>query len=187
MNADMQYNEMQYIWENERLQTFMNWPKEHFVSSRDLAAAGFVFLGSQDNVRCAFCGGFLHDWEGGDIPINIHRTFFPCCPFVLYYEGKVGHLDWRKSPYYRPEFLHERFEMDGPRSAAGVTIDQQQKPASHETDAPKQQQQQQLQQQKQHENTETSPLPQSTGHEHISSTKKGEIHFIILKLKLLKI
>ena len=91
--------EMAFVWESARLQTFATWPKEHIMPARHLAAAGFVFVGNCDNVRCAFCGGFLHDWEPTDIPIEIHRTFFPNCPFIQYWEGRVPHLDCRHSPY----------------------------------------------------------------------------------------
>lgn len=66
----------------DRLQTFASWP---LTSPRpeSLANAGFYFLGTGDNVKCAFCHGVIQSWEAGDVPLREHSRHFPCCPFVL--------------------------------------------------------------------------------------------------------
>ncbi|XP_040291513.1 baculoviral IAP repeat-containing protein 7 isoform X2 [Bufo bufo] len=69
--------------EASRLRTFTMWPGPSTMSPRDLAKAGFYYLGPGDRVRCFCCGGVLRCWEPGDHPQGEHRKFFPSCPFML--------------------------------------------------------------------------------------------------------
>ncbi|KGL76021.1 Baculoviral IAP repeat-containing protein 7-B [Tinamus guttatus] len=73
-----------FIMRNEarRLRTFWQWPESSPVSARDLAKAGFFFVGPGDEVQCFCCGGVLKDWVPGDCPIIEHLKFFPSCKFV---------------------------------------------------------------------------------------------------------
>ncbi|NXE52735.1 BIR7B protein, partial [Casuarius casuarius] len=73
-----------FIMRNEarRLRTFWQWPDSSPVSARDLAKAGFFFVGPGDEVQCFCCGGILKDWVPGDCPIVEHLKFFPSCKFV---------------------------------------------------------------------------------------------------------
>ena len=66
-----------------RLASFRGWPKEHVVTVESLANAGFYYLGLDDKVECAFCGGNLHQWEEGDDALSEHRRFYPDCTFAL--------------------------------------------------------------------------------------------------------
>ncbi|XP_010211130.1 PREDICTED: baculoviral IAP repeat-containing protein 7 [Tinamus guttatus] len=68
--------------EARRLRTFWQWPESSPVSARDLAKAGFFFVGPGDEVQCFCCGGVLKDWVPGDCPIIEHLKFFPSCKFV---------------------------------------------------------------------------------------------------------
>lgn len=64
-----------------RLRTFNNWPID-FITPDNLAQAGFYYLNIDDQVKCAFCGGIIGQWERNDQPIQEHRKFFPDCPIV---------------------------------------------------------------------------------------------------------
>ncbi|XP_071967023.1 baculoviral IAP repeat-containing protein 7 isoform X2 [Engystomops pustulosus] len=69
--------------EASRLRTFTMWPGPSTMSPRELAHAGFYYLGPGDRVQCFCCGGVLRCWEPGDQPQDEHLKFFPSCPFVL--------------------------------------------------------------------------------------------------------
>ncbi|XP_013399962.1 baculoviral IAP repeat-containing protein 7-like [Lingula anatina] len=76
--------------ESDRLATFVNWPSGARVRPRDLARAGFFYVGTGDRVQCAFCEGILRNWEPGDQPLQEHRRHLSTCPFVLGLE--VGNI-----------------------------------------------------------------------------------------------
>ncbi|NXH50956.1 BIR7B protein, partial [Dicaeum eximium] len=65
-----------------RLRTFQQWPRSAPVSARDLADAGFFYVGPRDEVQCFCCGGILKDWRPGDCPITEHVNFFPSCQYL---------------------------------------------------------------------------------------------------------
>ena len=67
---------------DERFKTF---PKDwcHEVSARELADAGFCYLGRQDRVYCFYCNGKLNRWESNDRPWFEHARWFPLCEFLL--------------------------------------------------------------------------------------------------------
>ncbi|XP_065583467.1 putative inhibitor of apoptosis isoform X2 [Artemia franciscana] len=68
--------------EDVRLMTFNGrWTKD-FIDTRELAKAGFFFVGHGDQVQCAFCAGVVGHWEEGDVPMEEHRRHFEICPFV---------------------------------------------------------------------------------------------------------
>ena len=70
------------ISERHRRRTFncRGWPKTSPVDVDRLAAEGFFWTGESDRAQCAFCAGFLGNWETGDPPVAAqHRRFFPYC------------------------------------------------------------------------------------------------------------
>lgn len=67
-----------------RLQTYSNWPLD-YISPNQLASAGFYYLNIADQVKCAYCGGIIGEWEQNDQPLLEHRKFFPDCPIVQQY------------------------------------------------------------------------------------------------------
>ncbi|XP_068118510.1 baculoviral IAP repeat-containing protein 7 isoform X1 [Hyperolius riggenbachi] len=76
--------------ERRRLRTFSVWPGPDTITPRQLARAGFFYLGPGDRVQCFCCGGVLRCWEPGDKPVAEHQKFFPSCPFVMGIE--VGNI-----------------------------------------------------------------------------------------------
>lgn len=69
--------------EKNRLDTFdTGWPHNCPVQPKDLAAAGFYYMGTGDVVRCAFCRGTLKEWTRGDNAMTEHQKYFPQCSFV---------------------------------------------------------------------------------------------------------
>ncbi len=69
--------------EEERLQTFQNWPTDAPVSPAELARAGFHYLGYGDTVQCFCCDGILRHWVHGDTPRGEHERHFPACRLML--------------------------------------------------------------------------------------------------------
>lgn len=69
--------------EANRLKTFTRWPIPHIVTPESLARAGFYYLNTGDNTKCAFCKGVVRAWERGDDPDREHKRHFEDCPFVL--------------------------------------------------------------------------------------------------------
>ncbi len=76
--------------EQERLETFTNWPNSEAISGSDLAKAGFYYSPRGNRVKCAFCKNVLRNWEAGDDAMIKHRRHFPRCPFVQ--EQDVGNI-----------------------------------------------------------------------------------------------
>lgn len=69
--------------EEARLKTFSSWPSSAPVRPRDLAQAGFFYLGKDDRVQCFCCGGKLSGWEPGDTPWGEHEKHYSHCFYVL--------------------------------------------------------------------------------------------------------
>ncbi|XP_067302843.1 baculoviral IAP repeat-containing protein 7 isoform X3 [Pseudorasbora parva] len=69
--------------EEERLQTFHNWPGDVPVIPAELARAGFHYLGYGDTVQCFCCEGILRHWVHGDTPRGEHERHFPTCGLML--------------------------------------------------------------------------------------------------------
>ncbi|XP_047208646.1 E3 ubiquitin-protein ligase XIAP [Girardinichthys multiradiatus] len=85
--------------EQDRLQTFSLWPSRAPVRPRDLAQAGFYYLGLDDRVECFCCGGKLNDWEDGDSPWGEHTKYLGNCFFILGHDvGNVPLLDTAEEP-----------------------------------------------------------------------------------------
>ena len=66
----------------ERLNTFKGDWKNISVMPIDLAKAGFVYTGREDNVQCVGCSAEIGDWESGDYPMTVHKDASPLCPFL---------------------------------------------------------------------------------------------------------
>uniref|UniRef100_I3KLZ9 E3 ubiquitin-protein ligase XIAP n=1 Tax=Oreochromis niloticus TaxID=8128 RepID=I3KLZ9_ORENI len=69
--------------EEARLRTFSSWPNSAPVRPRDLAQAGFFYVGQGDKVQCFCCGGRLNGWEPGDTAWSEHSKHYPNCYFIL--------------------------------------------------------------------------------------------------------
>jgi len=89
--------------ETVRLLTFGDWPEKaaDIVKPRELAKAGLFYTGQADRVQCAFCRGYIFDWEQGDRPAGEHRRHFPNCWFIrqLNDDGDVAAAAATSSPF----------------------------------------------------------------------------------------
>ena len=72
----------QYKSESDRLKTYVDWTSPSGITPKELANAGFVHTGRDDNVQCVFCAGIAGGWEKGDSPMDEHKELFPKCAFV---------------------------------------------------------------------------------------------------------
>eukprot|EP01147_Barroeca_monosierra_P008806 gene8806-1174_t len=75
--------------EENRLATFkgIKWPisNRRKCKPKNLAAAGFIYKGTEDsldNVQCFLCGKELDGWDPSDDPMKEHERHSPRCPFV---------------------------------------------------------------------------------------------------------
>lgn len=68
--------------EQNRLNTFYDWPPTANARPVELAAEGFFYTGSDDRVQCVFCRVVIKAWNPSDIPSVEHKKHYPRCPFV---------------------------------------------------------------------------------------------------------
>ncbi|XP_041370861.1 baculoviral IAP repeat-containing protein 2-like [Gigantopelta aegis] len=95
------FSELEHTWsmtsEQQRLETYRDWPASSHQHPLTLALAGFFYTGVSDRVRCAFCRGVLKNWLRLDDPMSEHRSHFPRCPFVL--GDDCGNISKQYTPY----------------------------------------------------------------------------------------
>ncbi|XP_057335009.1 death-associated inhibitor of apoptosis 1-like [Microplitis mediator] len=72
---------IQYACEQRRLETFAGWTGPAMLP-RDLAAAGFFYIGVEDQVKCYECGVRIGRWDENEDPVVSHRRWQPDCRFV---------------------------------------------------------------------------------------------------------
>lgn len=71
-----------YVLESERLKSFAGWPEYMKQKPKELAEAGFFYMGKDDQVKCFSCGGCLKDWEDIDEPWEQHTLYYAKCPYL---------------------------------------------------------------------------------------------------------
>lgn len=71
-----------------RLKSFAGWPASTGQEVERMTKAGFYYVGSQDHVKCFYCGGGLRNWEARDDPWAEHARWFPKCTFVILNKGE---------------------------------------------------------------------------------------------------
>lgn len=84
--ADTTKEELEIIMKSEikRFESFdESWPHTQNLPPRRMAAAGLYYKGEGDRVTCAFCRGWLQDWDGNDDPMDEHQKHHSHCRFVL--------------------------------------------------------------------------------------------------------
>ena len=64
-----------------------------------LAAAGFVYQGDGDTVRCLTCRVRFMEWTAEDCPITLHKQVMPQCQFVVTHLG-CTEAGCQNSQYY---------------------------------------------------------------------------------------
>uniref|UniRef100_A0A2I3RUU0 NLR family apoptosis inhibitory protein n=1 Tax=Pan troglodytes TaxID=9598 RepID=A0A2I3RUU0_PANTR len=82
-------NDSIFAYEELRLDSFKDWPRESAVGVAALAKAGLFYTGIKDIVQCFSCGGCLEKWQEGDDPLDDHTRWFPNCPFLQNMKSSV--------------------------------------------------------------------------------------------------
>jgi len=77
----------QYATLEARLRTFRDWPPALKQQPKDLAEAGFYYIGLSDQVKCFYCDGGLRNWQAEDEPWVEHARWFFRCTFVRLVKG----------------------------------------------------------------------------------------------------
>merc|ERR1719245_2492132 len=77
----------QYATLEARLRTFGEWPPALRQQPKDLAEAGFYYIGLSDQVKCFYCDGGLRNWQSEDEPWKEHARWFDKCGFVRLVKG----------------------------------------------------------------------------------------------------
>ncbi|KAG5900534.1 hypothetical protein JTB14_022841 [Gonioctena quinquepunctata] len=68
--------------EENRLQTFNNWPSDAAVNPQRIAKAGFFSTNQGLEVECFACHLKISEWDYGDRVMARHIALSPDCPFV---------------------------------------------------------------------------------------------------------
>ena len=55
-----------YLYYEDRLETFQNWPREISPDKFSIAKASLYYTGEGDIVKCFACGVRLHQWLASD-------------------------------------------------------------------------------------------------------------------------
>lgn len=104
-----------------RLRTFRDWPPALKQKPKDLAEAGFIYIGTSDQVKCFFCDGGLRNWHSDDEPWKEHARWFNKCVFVRLIKGD----DYIKSCIEeKPPEKNIPMSNSGPRSVTEDEIRQ---------------------------------------------------------------
>ena len=77
----------QYATVEARLRTFREWPPALRQQPKELADAGFYYIGLSDQVKCFYCDGGLRNWQQDDEPWKEHARWFNKCVFVRLVKG----------------------------------------------------------------------------------------------------
>lgn len=75
-----------------RISTFSSWPYQGIQNPRDLAEAGFVYLGTDDETCCYSCGVILLQWQVTDSVWDEHAKHSPNCEHVLHCTPTLSEL-----------------------------------------------------------------------------------------------
>jgi len=76
-----------YATVEARIRTFKEWPPALPQRPRELAEAGFYYIGLSDQVKCFYCDGGLRNWQEEDLPWTEHARWFSGCVFVRLVKG----------------------------------------------------------------------------------------------------
>ncbi|XP_067949412.1 baculoviral IAP repeat-containing protein 7-like [Watersipora subatra] len=66
----------------------MIWPHQNKQRYERLCKAGFVYIGSNDAVKCFSCHIVIESWIERDNPYVEHARWYPECPHMLEFKGK---------------------------------------------------------------------------------------------------
>ena len=79
-------------YKDNRLKTFTDkgWKSSYHAEPEVLSAAGFIYEGCGDEVKCVSCHIKLEGWEEGDDPVEEHRRMSERCRFLTDPENCEG-------------------------------------------------------------------------------------------------
>lgn len=66
----------------DRIGSFLLWPKQMSPDKHSLAAAGFFYVGTGDIVKCFSCGIRLSEWSATDSAFTEHNASSPDCVYL---------------------------------------------------------------------------------------------------------
>lgn len=73
----------QYLTAEQRRMSFTSWPTYLDQTPRQMAEAGFFYVGIKDYTQCYACNIILEKWNRGEHPLAEHARHSPRCPHVL--------------------------------------------------------------------------------------------------------
>merc|ERR1712012_1478416 len=76
-----------YSTTESRLRSFRDWPPALRQEPKQLAEAGFYYIGLSDQTKCFYCDGGLRNWQPDDDPWTEHARWFSKCGFVRLIKG----------------------------------------------------------------------------------------------------
>lgn len=76
-----------FFSEQNRLDTYEDWPQAMYQRPAELSHAGFFYTGTGDNVICFSCGVGLRNWFKFDDPWEQHATWRGKCSFLTHMKG----------------------------------------------------------------------------------------------------
>lgn len=75
-------NASSFLFYEDRLSTFQNWPRQFSSNKFPLAKAGLYYTGESDIVKCFACGVRLHQWLTNDTALAEHKKWSRDCIFL---------------------------------------------------------------------------------------------------------
>jgi len=99
-----------FAHEETRFLTFRDWPQAMPQRPKDLAEAGFFYLGRGDFAQCFYCSIGLKNWDPTDTPWVEHARWSPRCAFVQLVKGKNFIMAARRSQPIPDEYREEGSE-----------------------------------------------------------------------------
>ena len=69
------------------MRTFKDWPPALRQEPKQLADAGFYYIGLSDQTKCFYCEGGLRNWQPDDDPWTEHARWFSKCGYVRLIKG----------------------------------------------------------------------------------------------------
>lgn len=91
-------NSKEYDIYDDRLNTFVKWPKYLSSLKEELAAAGFIYTGKGDNTKCFRCEIEMSSWIVGDDPWKRHAKYSKMCYYLFVTKGRKYVYDIMKIP-----------------------------------------------------------------------------------------
>lgn len=78
-----------FLLEQNRLDTYEDWPQAMYQRPAELSHAGFFYTGNSDHIMCFSCGLGLKNWFKFDDPWEQHATWRGNCSFLTHMKGRI--------------------------------------------------------------------------------------------------